>query len=61
MFECPFVVQLLHITGVWHDLQHAISKEIMVVDAVFNLQRTLLQNIFKDSQPSFGAYGNTKI
>jgi Ca2+/H+ antiporter len=59
MLECPFVVQLSHITGLWYDIQHAMNKEITTADAVFYLLCMLLLNIVEDSHPSFGAYGNT--
>jgi len=40
-FECPFALQVWHMTGLWGSVQHALAHTASVTDAVFSLLEKL--------------------
>jgi len=40
-FDCPFVVHVWNITGLWGSIQHALSSTVSVMDAIFSLLEQL--------------------
>jgi len=40
-FECPFALQVWHMTGLWGSVQHALAHTASVTDAVFSLLEEL--------------------
>jgi len=40
-FECPFALQVWHMTGLWGSVQHALAHTTSVTDAVFSLLEKL--------------------